>query len=501
MKNFMNALILVFATCSILHSQTEWFVLNTGNNYKNNCVYFVNNLSGYIGTSNSVILKTTNGGINWSSITIEPYDDVKINSIVFVNQNTGIAVGGYNEFANGKSYRTTNAGLNWTLAFTFGLTQEDVAFPTVTSGYCVGSNVISKTINGGGHWSSQFSYSFGNLLCIEFLDANSGFAAGTSDDVLKTTNGGILWTAASLLGSGLKYDIHFPSPSTGYVSCSNGRVMKTLNGGLNWFSIPVLGITDKLYSVYFTSTNTGYVVGEGGTLVQTTNGGDTWEANLPPTFQTLNSVFFVSSLTGYAVGNGGTAIKTTNGGGSFSGIGVNVTCAFEGLYYQLFNVLSRRDTLTAYLASANSPYLLVDSAKCVIDSTNFSGLLNFTNAQTGNYYLVLKQFQSVQTWSKAGGESLIRGGNIYSYDFTTSSSQAYGSNLRLKGGKYCIYTGDINQSGFIDGSDAIRVHSDSQIFLTGRFLITDLNGDNIVDGTDYLIVDNNAFNFIGTVRP
>lgn len=173
----------------------------------------------------------------------------------------------------------------------------------------------------------------------------------------------------------------------------------------------------------------------------------------------------------------------------------------EGMYYPLFNLLSRRDSVSVYLAESVYPYRIIDSSRSIIDSLSFEANVNFLSAQSGTYYLVIKHFNSIETWSKLGGIELIRGYSIGSYDFTASVLQAYGNNLRLKGGKYCIYAGDINQSSFVDGTDAMRVHSDSRIFLTGSYLPTDLNADGVVDGSDYLLVDNNAYNFVGTVKP
>lgn len=87
-----------------------------------------------------------------------------------------------------------------------------------------------------------------------------------------------------------------------------------------------------------------------------------------------------------------------------------------------------------------------------------------------------------------------------SYDFTISSSQAFGSNLILKGSEYCIYSGDVNQDGIIDGSDGILIDNDAANFNTG-YIPTDLNGDEITDGSDALIADNNATNFVSSVLP
>lgn len=182
-------------------------------------------------------------------------------------------------------------------------------------------------------------------------------------------------------------------------------------------------------------------------------------------------------------------------------IRINVKVSFEGMYYPVFNLLSRRDTVKAYLVNSISPYNVIDSSNAIIDSVTLSGVFTFANAPSGVYFIVLKHFNSIETWSRAGGTLFVRSNIENVYDFTSGAAQAYGSNQTLKGSKYCIYTGDINQSGFIDGSDAIRVHSDSRIFLTGRYLPTDLNADGIVDGTDYLMVDNNAYYFIGRVVP
>ena len=182
-------------------------------------------------------------------------------------------------------------------------------------------------------------------------------------------------------------------------------------------------------------------------------------------------------------------------------IRLNLKLLFEGLYYPLFNQMSRRDTVKVYLKNSIFPYSNVDSCSLILDSLNSFNIFSFYNAPSGNYYVVVKHFQSIETWSKLGGEVLYNNGELYNYDFTTSSSQAYGNNLKLKGSKYCIYTGDLNQSGFIDATELSLVENDAAQFVSGRFVLTDLNGDEIVDASDYLIVDNNAYNFVGVVRP
>ncbi len=185
------------------------------------------------------------------------------------------------------------------------------------------------------------------------------------------------------------------------------------------------------------------------------------------------------------------AIRTSLIGPTFSGININLKCLLEGLYFPLFNLESRRDTITAFLRQSYFPYLKVDSAIGIMDSVTFTAMLNFANASTGTYYLSINHFQSIETWSKAGGEILVANGSVYNYDFTSSMSQAYGNNLKYKGNKYCIISGDIFQDGFIDGSDLIIVDNDAFSFASGRFLPSDLNGDGFTDAVDMSICDNN----------
>ena len=162
----------------------------------------------------------------------------------------------------------------------------------------------------------------------------------------------------------------------------------------------------------------------------------------------------------------------------------------EGFYNNITNKISKKDTLTAFLRNTTFPYSVVDSGKAIIDSLSFKCGFCFNNAPAGTYYIAIKHRNSIETWSKTGGESFSKSSPVY-YDFTASAAQSYGSNLVLKGSKYCMYSGNVNQDGIIDASDQSQVDNDSFSGLTGSFLNSDVNGDNFVDATDVGIVDNN----------
>ena len=181
-------------------------------------------------------------------------------------------------------------------------------------------------------------------------------------------------------------------------------------------------------------------------------------------------------------------------------IKINLTSLFEGKYDNLFNILTKREAVSVYLRNSIAPFNIVDSASGIIDSVNFSGLFTFANAPSGQYYIVVKNKQCIETWSKSGGEQLNKNDSTYNYNFTSASSQAYFNNLKLKGSKYCLYSGDVDQNGFINLYDLLSIYNDAYNFIYGN-VISDLTGDNLVDLHDMLIASSNMNSFIRVRRP
>ena len=181
-------------------------------------------------------------------------------------------------------------------------------------------------------------------------------------------------------------------------------------------------------------------------------------------------------------------------------IKVKLTTLFEGRYNIIYGLMSRRDSVNVYLRNNYSPFEIVDSATGIIDSINFSKVFSFSKASSGYYYIVIKHKQCIETWSKAGGEHLTKDTSVYSFDFTSSSSQAYYNNVKLIGSKYCLYSGDVDQNGLINLSDALSIYNDGVDFISGN-VVNDLNGDNFVDLYDLLIASSNKNNFIRVRTP
>ncbi|MBX7043206.1 MAG: hypothetical protein K1X85_09905 [Ignavibacteria bacterium] len=177
----------------------------------------------------------------------------------------------------------------------------------------------------------------------------------------------------------------------------------------------------------------------------------------------------------------------------------DIVCAPEG-YLNNSTQMNSSDSLKVYLAQTASPFDLVDSAVAVTDSVNYSARLEFRNVPAGNFYIIAKFRNGLETWSKAGGEQLKLAG-INSYNFTSSQAQAYGSNQTVSlTGVTSIYSGDVNNDDAIDGTDLLQIANDASLFYSGYFL-SDVDGNGFVDATDLLIAENNAFNFVSIIRP
>lgn len=168
----------------------------------------------------------------------------------------------------------------------------------------------------------------------------------------------------------------------------------------------------------------------------------------------------------------------------------------EGFYDHNSNAMIS-DTVTVYLRNSYAPYALIDSSKKLLSSSG-TGTFEFGKANNAtDYYLILTHRNSLETWS---AEHKSFTADNLSYDFTSSSAQAYGDNLILKGTEYCIYTGDVNRDGNIDLPDVVFVYNDVTDFVTG-YENSDLNGDLITDLNDQFIAYNNSISFVSLIMP
>jgi hypothetical protein len=141
--------------------------------------------------------------------------------------------------------------------------------------------------------------------------------------------------------------------------------------------------------------------------------------------------------------------------------------------------------MKVYLANATTPFALKDSTNAILDSTG-NTLISFANANNGNYYIIVKHRNHLETWSAAPQVFATNSTTIF--NFTDNITKAYGSNMKQVGSVFVLYGGDANQDGYVNGTDYPIFKS--QFGLSG-YLSADFNGDGFVDGYDAPILYNN----------
>lgn len=114
----------------------------------------------------------------------------------------------------------------------------------------------------------------------------------------------------------------------------------------------------------------------------------------------------------------------------------------------------------------------------------------------GSYRITIRHRNSVETTSMLPVDFT---GAIVSYSFGTQAS-AYGNNLKLIDGFYCIFGGDVNQDGQVEGLDVTDIENGVNSFATG-YLSIDVDGDGSLGISDYSIWENNNNNFVKRIIP
>lgn len=281
-------------------------------------VDFVNEYVGYLCGEDGLIMKTTDGGLNWvvqnSWVTSRLYD------IKFLNADSGLAVG-----ASGLVLKTTDGGNNWITSYyqtstiyTVEIVNRNLVF--VGSAYSGGQ--LAKSTDFGSTWTPvSSSFITSSVYSIFFLDANNGWAGTASNGILYTNDGGSTWLQQMPL-SNTVYDIKFKDNQTGFACDSKGYIYTTYTGGQNW--IAYLSPAKRALRAIAIDGNNIYVVGDAGSMYRSTDNGNTWEEKFTYIGQALEfqrRVVFVNENVGFICGGSsssadslGYVLKTTDGG-------------------------------------------------------------------------------------------------------------------------------------------------------------------------------------------
>ncbi len=173
----------------------------------------------------------------------------------------------------------------------------------------------------------------------------------------------------------------------------------------------------------------------------------------------------------------------------------------EGFYYPASDQMIKSIPVNVYLKSSVFPYGTISSNNTTLDVNGNSPSLNFIIPATGLYYIVVNNWNMLATWNSVPQQFTING--ITNFDFSTSNSQAFGNNMKQiddSPQRWGMYLGDVNQDEIINNTDVTQIHNASLIYTIGN-VVTDLNGDEVIDADDLAIARNNEANSVLVSKP
>ncbi len=228
-----------------------------------NCVFAINENTVLVGTNSSSLnyYRSTNGGASFTSVAKGlssfsmskfEFTDANVGYTLFHNPNGNITIVG----------KTTNGGLNWSTITGSVLskykTYYDISFYKNT-GYLVAGDTIYKTSTGTNDWATipmpldMTVYAVKALTNTIVIVAGTKAGSSSENKIAKSTDGGSTWTITTI-----------PSAGNGLIltSAYKGKAMEFYDDGTGLF--PKYGIIPLIDNGGLNKT------------LYTTNAGDTW---------------------------------------------------------------------------------------------------------------------------------------------------------------------------------------------------------------------------------
>ena len=386
----------------------DWQIQQAGDTRSLFTIYAFDSLRASAGGFAGKVVYTTDGGSNWINVTGA---SVEVNKIKFINATKGFLA------STSGFYKSTNGGVDWfsisdlTQASTAAFT-TNLSFPTGTKGFVTGSKMLlAKTTDEGESWRRTIVNA--DFLNVYFKDEQNGFI-NSSNFIYTTNNGGYtLDTLETFPYEEILYmdAMKFIDSLTGFIGVSRPKIYKSVDGGENWHLTNITGLTDTIGPIirfFFPTSLTVWAI-KSKQIMKTTDGGENWFVQTTsPGGGNFTSIHFVDSLNGWASILGRKPLKTTDGGNNW----IEQTQLTTNFSRDIFFV----DNLNGFIVESNELYQTTDGGNTFFLNTSVSGFGfgRFSNYYSENIFItgnkVYRSINSGMTWidfPEVQGKSLI----------------------------------------------------------------------------------------------
>lgn len=167
-----------------------------GQNYD---LWFFNSFNGFVVGDRGYIGKTTDGGSTFDSVGIGIIPTTqRVQSICFINQDTGFVVSGSSNGLSGAIARTTDGGVSWANVYNASVSFSSVCGTSSSIVYALAeSGSIYKSTDAGQNWIGSAGVVPSFMYSMSFLNNNIGFVTGNAGSISKTTDAGQTWISLS----------------------------------------------------------------------------------------------------------------------------------------------------------------------------------------------------------------------------------------------------------------------------------------------------------------
>lgn len=294
-----------------------WTATRRGEESKDlNAVFFADSKRGWVAGDNGFVSHTEDGGATWAQQPLGTNEAV--NDIYFRNKDDGYILAG------NRIFNTRDGGERWTEMRSFSADEYGGATPELYSirfsgkkrAWIVGSvsrrdavvdSLMVYTDDGGASWLRQRVPTKEELIHVDFVSDQRGWAVGASGTILHTEDSGKTWTLQKPNTKVTLYHVDFRNERVGWVVGERGTILRTTDGGESWFAVEA-PVRSTLLSVQFVDEEQGWIVGRGGTILRSGDGGQTWVQQESQTKQNLYALF-VEKKNGWAVGGNGMVLQ------------------------------------------------------------------------------------------------------------------------------------------------------------------------------------------------